>query len=251
MDNNDKNLLKQDVSSANIEEKAVNDDRPENVPEKFWDPKTKSIRTEALLKSYSELEKMIGRSTLFDPEKDERSKLYKMFGVPEKAEDYAPDVEKKPFERDMSMEQRLHEKGFNQEQLQEIYDLAEEKLVPLVVELAREFEADREVERLVNHFGSEEQWQEVSRQLYQFGSKHLPQEAFKGLSSSFEGVLALYNMMKNNEGLEFASSSDAGYTSGANEDELKSMMKDPRYWREKDPAFVKKVTDGYKALYNE
>lgn len=33
------------------------------------------------------------------------------------------------------------------------------------------------------------------------------------------------------------------------EGELHTMMRDPKYWREKDPAFIAKVTDGFKALY--
>ena len=31
---------------------------------------------------------------------------------------------------------------------------------------------------------------------------------------------------------------------------LNSMMKDPKYWRDKDPAFVAKVTQGFEGLYN-
>ena len=34
--------------------------RPDHIPEKFWDAETKSIKTEALLNSYTELEKKIG-----------------------------------------------------------------------------------------------------------------------------------------------------------------------------------------------
>jgi hypothetical protein len=33
------------------------------------------------------------------------------------------------------------------------------------------------------------------------------------------------------------------------EADLKAMVADPRYWREKDPAFVKKVSDGFQRLY--
>lgn len=39
--------------------------RPDNVPEKFWDAATGKVNTEALLKSYSELEK--GRGKVADP----------------------------------------------------------------------------------------------------------------------------------------------------------------------------------------
>ena len=32
-------------------------------------------------------------------------------------------------------------------------------------------------------------------------------------------------------------------------DELKSMMRDPRYWRDRDPAFVRQVTQGFDRVY--
>jgi hypothetical protein len=32
--------------------------------------------------------------------------------------------------------------------------------------------------------------------------------------------------------------------------ELRNMQNDPRYWREKDPVFMKKVQEGYQRLYN-
>jgi hypothetical protein len=32
-------------------------------------------------------------------------------------------------------------------------------------------------------------------------------------------------------------------------DELRSMQNDPKYWQTKDPAFIQKVSDGYKRLY--
>ncbi|RUT86780.1 hypothetical protein, partial [Mesorhizobium sp. M7A.T.Ca.US.000.02.2.1] len=41
-------------------EAPVQTDRPAHIPEKFWDADTKSVRTEALLQSYGELEKKVG-----------------------------------------------------------------------------------------------------------------------------------------------------------------------------------------------
>lgn len=38
---------------------------------------------------------------------------------------------------------------------------------------------------------------------------------------------------------------------GKTEDELNTMMQDPKYWREKDPAFIDEVTKGFQALYND
>ncbi|ESX98700.1 hypothetical protein [Mesorhizobium sp. LNJC405B00] len=48
------------TSEATGPEAPVQTDRPDHIPEKFWDAETKSIRTEALLQSYGELEKKVG-----------------------------------------------------------------------------------------------------------------------------------------------------------------------------------------------
>ena len=36
----------------------------------------------------------------------------------------------------------------------------------------------------------------------------------------------------------------------SNEKELRAMMKDPKYWRDRDPSLVKKITDGFKEIYS-
>lgn len=33
--------------------------------------------------------------------------------------------------------------------------------------------------------------------------------------------------------------------------ELQSMMRDPKYWRDQDPSFVAKVTEGFQKLYGK
>jgi hypothetical protein len=33
------------------------------------------------------------------------------------------------------------------------------------------------------------------------------------------------------------------------EDDLIGMMRNPRYWRQRDPEFIARVTDGFRALY--
>jgi NAD-dependent DNA ligase len=169
------------------------------------------------------------------------------------AEEYCIECTHGLFEPDTEINQRLHAKGLTEEQVQEVYDLAAERLMPMIVELAGDFQAEREVEKLVAHFGGKEQWQEISRQLLAYGQQHLPKDVLQNLSSSFEGVLALYSMMKG----ETPNYAKAGgemrdKANGSNDmNELKSMMRDPKYWRDKDPAFVAKVTDGFKRIYKD
>ena len=210
----------------------VEDIDPAMVPDKFKNPETGAVRMEALINSYSELEK-------------------KMSGAPSapvSAEEYCIDCQHGLFEPDAEINQRLHAKGMTQEQVQEVYDLAAEKMVPMIKNVANDFSADREVEKLVNHFGGAEKWKEVSRQLLAFGQRNLPADVLKNLSSSYEGVLALYKMMKSEEpGLK----RQAENPSKIGEQDLQSMMRDPKYWRDKDPAHIAKVTEGFKSVYGE
>ncbi len=201
-------------------------------PDKFKDPETGALRVQALVNSYSELEKKLSSGP----------------AAPKSHEEYCINCEHGMFEPDEEVNKRLHAKGFSTEQAQEVYDLAAEKMMPLMAEMAAEFQADREVEKLVGHFGGPEKWKEVSRQLLAFGKKNLPADVLGNLSSSYEGVLGLYKMMK---GEEPTLNPKASPVEGVSESDLGAMMRDPRYWRDKDPAFVKKVTEGFKNLYGD
>ncbi|MCB9976342.1 MAG: hypothetical protein H6858_01925 [Rhodospirillales bacterium] len=202
-----------------------------DIPEKFIDPESGEFRMDRMLQSYNALEK----------------KLSQLPAAPKAPEDYCIDCSHGLFQPDTDINARLHEKGFTQEQAQEVYNLAAEKLIPMIVEIAAEFQADREVEKLVQHFGGPENWKEISRQLLAFGQKNLPPEVLESLSSSYEGVLALHRMMKGEEPKLSRTPAKTGDTTS--DRELTSMMRDPRYWRDRDPAFVEKVTEGFRKLY--
>ena len=124
---------------------------------------------------------------------------------------------------------------------------AAEKMVPMIVEMANDFQADREIEKLVEHFGGEEKWIEVSRQLLAFGQKQLPADVLNSLSSSYEGVMSLYNMMQGNE--PSVSNTAITQNGGRETMDLQSMMRDPKYWKDRDPSYVSEVTDKFRELY--
>jgi len=201
------------------------------IPDKFKDPATGELKVDSLLTSYSELEKRLSKSP----------------SVPKSADDYNIDCSHGMFTADKDMNQRLHDKGFTNEQVQFVYDLAAEKMVPLVIQMAADYRADREIEKLEQHFGGADKWNEVSRQLLAYGEKNLPADVLDTLSSSYEGVLSIYRMMKGDEPGLSAASSNKGSRDG--ELELQSMMRDPKYWRDQDPSFVAKVTEGFQRLY--
>ncbi|MCS7267597.1 MAG: hypothetical protein N2038_10390 [Geminicoccaceae bacterium] len=225
---------------------------PPGVPEKFWDPEAGAIRVEALLRSYLELERKLGRSLPLPqgPEdREARDRLLAALGRPEKPEEYEIRAVEGLIEPDPEINRRLHAAGFTQEQVQLVYDLALERLVPLVRELASEAAFLRERERLEAHFGGPERWREVARELKTWGEAHLEPEVFAALASSYRGVLALHRMMAGTE--PRISGGGEGRETRLDEKALDQMIRDPRYWRDRDPEFVARVTEGFKALYGD
>ena len=235
---------------------------PLPIPEKFRDPKTGALRVEALLKSYLELERRLSQSqqqpaepavvppdsASFDPASLDPAQLRRLLGAPESAEGYCIACDHGLFQPDPEINGRLFEAGYTPAQAQLLYDLAAERMVPLIQTVAAEFQAEREVERLVARFGGEERWREVSRQLLAWAGKTLPPAAVQGLATSYEGVMALYSMMTGSEpsALSMAGPSPGG---GDGEAELRTLMRDPRYWRDRDPAVIARVTEGFQRLY--
>lgn len=204
----------------------------DEIPAKFKDPETGALRADTMVKSYKELEK----------------KLSSRETAPATPEEYCIECGHGLFEADPDVNKRLHEKGFTNDQAQAVYDLAAEKMVPMVAQINQDVQAERELEKLIEHFGGPDKWKEVSRQLLAFGKKSMPADVLDSLSSSFEGVKALYRMMQSGEP-SLKKESDVSGAGASDELELQSMMRDPKYWRDKDPAFVAKVTEGFKAVY--
>lgn len=223
--------------------------KPEGLPDKFWDAEKGEVRYDALIKSYTELEKRMSNSVPEPTDDETRERFLRAAGVPATPDEYEISVKDSLFEPDTELNTRLHAKGFNAEQVQEVYDLAVEKMVPLVMEMAAEFQADREIDRLIEHFGGKDQWREASRQMLTFGQKNLPAPVLEGMSSSYEGIMALYKMMQSEEPMTLGAKGKS--VSSNAEKDLQSMMNDPKYWRDKDPAFIAKVTDGFKDVYGE
>lgn len=247
MTETDKNLLSDDAN--NPTEEAV------QIPQKFRDSETGNLRTDALLKSYLALEKKLSQPremTLEQLKKCDKDMLCQALGRPDKPEDYDVNAEDLDIEPIPEVNQKLFEAGLSQQQVQLVYELAQEQMVPLILDMAADFEADRELERLEAFFGGGEQWQQIAPQLLAFGRQNLPPQVLDGLSSSYEGVLALYHLMQNKEpSLGGGLSRQSGALNSLDRNSLRAMMRDPKYWRDKDPEMVKRVTEGFSELYGE
>lgn len=150
------------------------------------------------------------------------------------------------FKVDPALNARLRAAGLNDRQIQLVYDIAEERLVPIVRDLNERFRSARDLDRLVERFGGEERWREVARQIKAWAERNLPPDAVRTLTSSHDGVVAIHRMMS---GAEPGTLRAGAVPNGVDENDLRAMIRDPKYWRDRDPATVARVSDGFRRLY--
>jgi hypothetical protein len=247
-----------DESSTTLpEDRAVDTDaapptsqRPGDIPEKFWDSTAGTVRVDTLLKSYAELERRLSRSLPLPAGDDDaaaRERLLETLGRPATPDAYTIRQPHELVPSDPALNAELHAAGYTQQQAQLLYDLAAEHLVPAIDRLVEESRAHEQVEVLTRHFGGDDAWRQVSAQLKTWGQAQLEPSVFEALSASADGVLAMHEMMKVREPDLVGEMRD-----GSNVDErmLDEMVRDPRYWRDRDPDFIARVTDGFKRLFS-
>jgi hypothetical protein len=223
--------------------------RPAGVPEKFWDATAGAVRTEALLKSYLELERKLGSMVALPSDEDDTeayARLRRALGVPESADGYAIASPNALLDPSPEVNAKLHAAGFTSEQAQLVYDLAADHLLPLVEDVLDEFGTARDTERLESRFGGADTWRATARQIKTWGQANLSGEVFNTLSRSYDGVLAMHQMM---QAREPAVLREGGQPAELDEAMLGQMMRDPRYWRDRDPDLIAKVTEGFRRLY--
>ena len=224
-----------------------------DAPEKFKDADGR-LRVDALLKSYVELERKVAAMLPQPSDPDDlvaKERLWAALGRPKAPVDYQIAPRAEWLERDPDLDEQLFSAGFSNAQAQLVYDLAAERIEPILDAALREVEAARssaqERSRLEEHFGGAERWQALSRQIKAFGERHLDPDTFQALSRSFDGVVAVYNMMRSKEP-DMVSGGDPGQLA-PDAERLTTMMRDPRYWRDRDKDFIARVTDGFRRLY--
>ena len=83
-----------------------------------------------------------------------------------------------------------------------------------------------------------------------FANKFFPEAALPAIErmcESHEGIIALETIMEAMKDGSFAGNTQA--VAGTSEKELREMMNDPRYWKDRDPHFIKQVTEGFQQIY--
>ncbi len=216
----------------------------EKVPDKFQN-KDGTLNQDALIKSYYELEKKIGSMISVPNESSDesvREKFNRAIGVPENASEYPTN---ELFD-DESLRNKFYDMGLTKTQVEQIYSVAQDYLTPVLSELFNAKKESQEFAQLQKFFGSEEKMHDALRQINVFGEKFLPHDAFETLCATAQGIQSVYKMMQS---MEPTIQTEKNISENLSDDDLRRMMNDPKYWRDNDKEYVRKIENGFKKLY--
>jgi hypothetical protein len=212
-------------------------ERPEWLPEKYKTP-------EDLAKAYKELESKIGSK-----EEDIRAKILEEInaeafeGRPETAGDYQlPETIDESAAVDNELlkwwSEHSYENGYTQEEF--------EQGIEMYAKAIAGTQPDMEAEAAKLGDNAHARIESASA----FANKFFPKEALPAIErmcETHEGILALEAIQEAMKDGSFANDTQpAGQTTEA---ELREMMNDPRYWKDRDPHFIKQVTEGFQQIF--
>lgn len=217
----------------------------ENIPEKFQNSDG-TLNADALMKSYTELERKIGTMVSVpsnDADAATRARFNHAIGVPDVATAYPQN----DLLDDENVREKFLEIGLTVPQVEQIYKLADEFLSPVLNELFTEKNTATSIAELKNFFGGAEKMNVAIKQINDFGTRFLPADAFDELCRTPQGIQGLYRMMQSMEpNVELADDENKNLS----DNDLRRMMRDPKYWRDHDAEYVRKIENGFKKLYS-
>ena len=217
----------------------------DNIPEKFLSSDG-TLNTDALIKSYNELEKKMGTMISIPNENSDentRRKFNRAIGVPENASEY-PTHE---LYDDENLRNKFFEIGLTKTQVEKIYDIANEFLSPVISDLYSVQNETSAINELKNFFGGDAKMKDALIAINSFGEKFLPHDAFDALCSTSQGIQSVYKMMQSMEPNVYTEKND---TQNLTDSDLRRMMRDPKYWRDNDSEYIRKRENGFKKLYS-
>ena len=217
----------------------------EKIPEKFLNGDG-TLNSDALIKSYNELEKKIGGMiTVPDEKSDEatKSRFMRAIGVPENPDEYPHN---ELFDNE-NVRQEFHKIGLTNSQVEKIYGIAQEFLSPVISEIFSMQQESKAMSELKNFFGDEEKMHDAFVAIKSFGERFLPKDAFNELCSTPQGIQGVYKMMQS---MEPHVETDGNAPEKLSDSDLRNMMRDPKYWRDHDAEYIRKIENGFKKLYS-
>ena len=217
----------------------------DNIPEKFRN-NDGTLNADALMRSYNELEKKIGTMISIPNDNSDdtsRQKFNRAIGVPDSASEY-------PIHElydDENLRQKFLEIGLTKSQVEKIYDIANDFLSPVISELFATRDDVSAMNELKNFFGSDDKMLDALHAINAFGERFLPREAFDALCATPQGIQSVYKMMQS---MEPNIKTDKNENEILSDSDLRRMMRDPKYWRDGDTEYIRKIENGFKKLYS-
>ncbi len=215
------------------------------IPEKFLNTDG-TLNTDALIKSYKELEKKMGSMVSVPNEESDnaaREKFNRAIGVPTSASEYP----KNEMYDDENLRQKFFDIGLTSTQVEKIYDIANEFLSPLISDLFSVSQETKAISELKSFFGDDKKMHDALRAINSFGERFLPREAFDALCATPQGIQSVYKMMQS---MEPSVQTDNDETKNLTDAQLREMMRNPKYWRDGDVEYIRKIENGFKKLYS-
>ena len=237
------------VTTDSQEQPAVT--KPEYVQDKFWDADRKEVNLENLASSYNALEKKLGSRTE-DLSKQVREDI-EQERLSKTPEEYKVNLPELPENVDVSVSDDMEivqwwkatakKNGLSQEQFDEGVNTFVNNAIATLPDV--NVEMDKLGDSAKERVEAAELW----------SKKHLSPEAyntFSSIAATADGVKAIEEIMKLTKDSPIPTT-PTQVSVTPNQDDLKSMLQDPRYWdsSKRDPAYVKRVTELYEKAYEK
>lgn len=218
---------------------------PDGLPESFWDAEAGQVKVNDLIGSYSELSKFKTETESKFAARPESADKYEVklpegFQMPEGVE-FKVDA-------DNPLVKAVQETVFNAGGSQADF----EKLVGAFVQDTL-METQRAQETAQKEMEALGQNAKVRIEAIEtFAKANLSEAEAGALLDSLttkSAVEAVEKLISKAQGPQMNGAGAASSPQTVSEAELSSKMRDPRYWRDRDPAFVREVTEGFQKLY--
>jgi len=223
--------------------------KPDFVQDKFWNKDTNEINIEELSSSYNSLEKKLGSRTE-DLSKQIREDIANEVkaNVPEKYELNLPEIPENiniEVSEDMPLLQWWSETAKQKGLSQEEYNKGIEAFIN------NEISSLPDIDNEKNLLGDSANARIEAADLW--SKKNLSKDSYEAIANfatTAQGVKALEEIMKLNKDAPIPQTETAIEAAPSLED-LRSMMKDPRYWKDgdRDQAYINKVSNLYEKYY--
>ena len=107
------------------------------------------------------------------PASDENLVETNQRNMPASYQQYQINIPNELLDHDEELFKQFYEHGFTNDQAQFVYDLANERVIPVLDQLTVSFEAQKQLAKLSAYFGGQERFDEASRQISAWANKIL------------------------------------------------------------------------------